>query len=150
MTEKKYEKNIIYKTPPHPTHPKDAYPSFELFAVHDGVLKGAFCFTAAWVLEKGPEPMSDYKAHYHDMDEYLIFMGDNPDNYRELGAKIELWIENEKYIITESCAIFLPKKVPHCPLIMHEIDRPFLFCSTLPGPMHTGTHVPVPKDFVAP
>ena len=77
MAEKKWEKNVIYRTPPHPYHPKDAAPSSELYHVNDEVLKGAFCYTAAWVTQPNPVKVGPQKAHYHDYDEYLIFMGGN-------------------------------------------------------------------------
>jgi hypothetical protein len=150
MAEKKWEKNIIYQTPKHPLHPKDAAPSHELFHVNESIVKGGFCFTAAWVF--APDPPKDNKldSHYHKTDEYLIFMGGNPEDQSNLYAEIELWIEEEKYMITKSCVIFIPKGIHHTPVIMHKVDRPFLFCSTLPELTLAEYHVEGPKSFVSP
>jgi mannose-6-phosphate isomerase-like protein (cupin superfamily) len=150
MVEKKWEKNIIYQTPPHPLHPKDAAPSYELYHLNDNIVKCGFCFTSAWVLEPNPRRVGPWEAHYHDSPEYLIFMGGNSEDPRNLGAEVELWIEDEKYIITKSCAVFIPTGVRHTPVIMHRVDRPFIFISTLPEPTLGEHHVAAPKSFVAP
>lgn len=150
MAKRKWEKNIVYQTPPHPFHPKDAAPSYELYHLNDNIVKGGFCFTSAWVLKPNPPKVGLWEAHYHNTPEYLFFIGGDPENPRDLGAEVELWIEDEKYIITQSCAVFIPTGVHHTPVIMHKVARPFIFGSTLPEPVLGEHHVAAPKSFVAP
>jgi hypothetical protein len=42
----------------------------------------------------------------------------------ELGGEIEFWLEDEKYMLTKSCIIFVPKGMKHCPIVFRRIDRP--------------------------
>jgi len=48
-------------------------------------------------------------------------------NPNDLGGEVEFWLENEKYILTKSCLIFVPKGLKHCPLWVIKVDRPILF-----------------------
>ena len=147
MATRKWEKNIVYQTPAHPMHPKDAAPSIELYHVNDKIVPGGFCFTAAWVLAPNPPKVGPWDSHYHKTTEYLFFIGGDPENPRDLDAEIDLWIEDEKYTITKSCAVFIPTGVHHTPVIMRKVDRPFIFGSTLPEPILGEYHVPAPKNF---
>jgi hypothetical protein len=87
------------------------------------MLKGAFYMDFVWYLavsESGPGP------HTHDFDEVLGFLGSNPQKPRELGGEMELWIENEKYLLTNTCLVFVPRGVKHCPLIARKVTAPFI------------------------
>ena len=33
-------------------------------------------------------------------------------------------------MLTKSCAVFVPAGTPHCPLVVHRVDRPFIFFTT--------------------
>ena len=37
---------------------------------------------------------------------------------------------DEKRMLTKSCAVFVPAGVPHCPLVVHRVDRPSIFFNT--------------------
>jgi hypothetical protein len=101
-----------------------------LFGLDDTVFKGAFyAGTAMYWDKKGTEPVETIPAHVHDFDEVLVFAGTIKDKPRELGGEIELWLEDEKYIITESTMIYIPKGVKHLPLIVRRIDSPIAFFS---------------------
>ena len=49
----------------------------------------------------------------------------------------EFWFEDEKHLITNSCAIYIPKGIWHAPLIYRRIDRPIFVFSTAPVPKYT-------------
>jgi hypothetical protein len=66
-------------------------------------------------------------AHTQAFGETLGFVGSDPYHPRELGGKIELWLENDQYTITRSCLIFVPTNMQHLPLIFKRVDRPFFF-----------------------
>ena len=102
----------------------------EMYYLADSVIKGAFYMTCVMVQElKGGTPVvhADGTPHAHDFDEVLLFAGTNPDNPHDLDGEIEFWIEDEKYIITKGCMVFIPKGIKHCPIIFRKIDRPVYF-----------------------
>ena len=43
---------------------------------------------------------------------------------------MEVWLGDEKRMITRTTAVFVPAGMPHCPLVFHSVDRPFIFITT--------------------
>jgi len=103
-------------------HP-NIYPQIAVIDELNGKLPGAFYLTCGLAMKKDVIPKN--KPHNHDFEEYLVFLGTNPEDPQDLGGEVELWIEDEKYIITKSTAVFIPRGLYHCPLLFHRIDRPF-------------------------
>ena len=102
----------------------------EMYYMADTIIKGAFYMTCVMVQEiKGNKPVehADGKPHSHDFDEVLLFAGTDPKNPHDLGGEIEIWIEDEKHIITKGCMIYIPKGTKHLPLIFRRIGRPVYF-----------------------
>ena len=99
----------------------------ELYSLGDEVIKGAF-YTSCVLLKdkKGTEAVELTPVHIHDFDEVLLFAGTVKDDPHDLGGEIELWLEDEQYIITRGCLVFVPKGIKHCPLIVRRIDSPIL------------------------
>jgi mannose-6-phosphate isomerase-like protein (cupin superfamily) len=137
VSEIDYSKFFITDTPRHPQHPQSRerdsdipwcdslYISDEL----DGKVPGAFYLETCMVLRTGS--VADLmESHTHDFDEYLVFLGTDPDDHLDLRGEVELWVGDEKRLLTRSCAVFVPAGVPHCPLIVHRVDRPFIFFTT--------------------
>jgi hypothetical protein len=81
------------------------------------------------VYPETPEPDS----HAHEYDETLGFFGTDFKDPYDLGGEIEIWIEDEKFLLTRSSLIFIPKGTYHCPLVIHKVDRPIFHFSTGPG-----------------
>jgi len=73
-----------------------------------------------------PEPDPVEWTHTHDFDEVLNFIGTDPDNPHDLGAEVEMQIGDEKFVLTRTTSIFIPRGVPHCPMIHRRVDRPYL------------------------
>jgi mannose-6-phosphate isomerase-like protein (cupin superfamily) len=63
----------------------------------------------------------------HDFDEIIGFIGNDPQNPTDLGGEVEFWIEDEKFMLTKSCLVYVPAGLRHCPLRVTRVDRPFLF-----------------------
>jgi len=108
----------------------------KILSLDDLVLKGASYTEAVWMWPGGPgvypetaEPLS----HAHDYDETLGFFGTDFANPYELNGEIEFWIEDERFLLTRSCLIFLPKGTYHCPLVIHRVDKPIFHFSGGPG-----------------
>ena len=140
MADGMYDKYFIYDTPRHPEHPQSRevasdvpwcdslYIDNEL----DGTLPGAFYLETCMILRTGTWPTLE-ESHTHSFDEYLVFLGTNPEDQFDLGGEIELWLGDEKHMITRSCAVFAPAGMPHCPLVVRRVDRPMIFFTTGTG-----------------
>jgi hypothetical protein len=139
MAVSKYGKYFITETPPNPLHPQNRnkvsdLPWMNTLWINEelqGKVKGALYMETNLVLrtqtgglESGGKPQS------HDWDEYLVFLGTNPEDPFDLGGEVEFWMEGEKHIITKTCAIFVPRGVYHCPFYIRRVDRPFVFITT--------------------
>jgi hypothetical protein len=97
------------------------------YYLNDDKVKGSFFMMNTWTLSmNGTKPVQLELAHTHDYDEILGFMGSDVNNVTGLGGEIEIWLEDEKYIITKSFMVFIPKGMKHCPIIIRKVDRPFL------------------------
>jgi len=81
-----------------------------------------------------PFVMED-KNHSHDYNAYMCFLGGNPLNFKEFDAEVEITLgeEQEKYVITESTVVYIPKGLKHCPLNFKRVDKPILFLHIFPS-----------------
>lgn len=141
MTEKKYLKNIVVEDVMPPPNP-EALKLMEdqekagktidrtlLLGIQDSIVKGSFFAGCEWLWGlTGSGPVNIELPHSHDFDEIIGLIGSNKSQPRELGGEVEFWMDNEEYIITKTCLMFIPKGVTHCPLIFRRIDSPiFMF-----------------------
>ena len=97
----------------------------------ENVVAGAFHMNTAWYMKEATT-LED-KPHVHDDDEIIGFFGSDPANPHDLGGEIEMWIEDEKQVITKSALLFVPAGMKHCPLILKRVDRPIFHFTTVPG-----------------
>jgi hypothetical protein len=65
-----------------------------------------------------------FEAHVHPHDEIIGFIATNPQDPKDLGAKAELWMDDEKYIVTNSFLAYFPKGLKHYPLTVTNVQRP--------------------------
>jgi hypothetical protein len=120
MADKKYE-NLIMKDF---NTGKDHIGTL-LFKFNEKVIKDTPFFTeAAWIWPKPEKIVMEAKSHSHEFEEVVTLFGSDPENPRDLCGEVEFWLGDEKYTITESSIIYVPKGVMHCPLIFHRVDRP--------------------------
>ena len=112
----------------------------KILSLDDMVIKGS-CYTEAVWMWPGDERVypetAEPNSHAHDYDETVAFFGTDFENPNELCGEIEFWIENEKFILTKSCLIFLPKNTFHCPLVIHRVDKPIFHFATGSGSVYT-------------
>jgi hypothetical protein len=131
MAKQKYSHNII-------TRPRQKdIEQWKEFGDHwkvnvyvDGdIVKGGYYLEGTWWYKASdiPEPN---ETHTHDFDEYLGFIGTNPDDPFDLGGEMELWMDGEKYTLTETSMVFIPAGVSHCPVYCRRVDRPIWFFAT--------------------
>src|SRR4030043_1531986 len=134
MHESKYGKYVVteLKTPNFPPEFVTAYKQFatRMLWMDSSVLPGAFQMNCSWYLKSSTHGA---EAHQHDVDEIIGFFSNDSKNPYDLGGEIELWLENEKFIITKSAMVFIPAGMNHCPLIIRRVDRPIFHFSTVTG-----------------
>lgn len=139
MAETKYGKYIITEPKPNARKPEDRpdEPTPDMYTrimyLDADYPKGAFYLDCNWFW-KGSDMHVRAKQHVHDFDEVLAFFGTNPEDPKDLCGEIEMWIEDEKHILTRSCTVFIPRGTKHCPLVIRRVDRPILQFTTGPSP----------------
>ena len=145
--EKKWAKYIIEKTDSdfRPADPKAAGGTNVLFinGEFDGKIPGATYMEIALISK--PRRLGEFRQHAHSFDEYVTFIGTNMDKPFDLDGVVEWWMEDEKYILTKSCAIFVPKGVYHYPFVFHEVNSPIVFIASAPA-----THYAEPREALDP
>ncbi len=137
---KKYEKLIFYDAKPldisqeelakikeEQRKEKTMVDSTHLLNLDETRAEGAPYLDFHWLWEGSAEGYLE-KEHVHDFDEFIGFIGTKgQDDPRSLDSEIEVWLGGEKYMIAESCLIFVPKGMRHCPIKFTRIGSPVLF-----------------------
>ena len=90
-----------------------------------------------WVFEI-PAPNPYVIQHAHPYEEYLIWIGTDPDNIHDLHGEVEFGIGGETYTFDTTTAIYIPKNVPHCPMTYKRVDRPHAFVALSEGGAYGG------------
>jgi len=89
--------------------------------------EGAPYMDFVW-LWKGSAKGYSEEEHTHNFDEVIGFIGSKgQQDPRDLGGEMEVWLGGEKYLISKSCLIFVPKGLKHCPIRFNRIDSPIFF-----------------------
>ena len=94
------------------------------------MIKGGFYAECMWYHTASTATV---EPHTHDFDEILAFLGGDPKDCGNLNGEIELWLDDEKHILTRSCMVFIPKGLKHCPMVVRRVDKPMLHFSIGPG-----------------
>jgi quercetin dioxygenase-like cupin family protein len=135
MAESKYGKYIVneLKMPESKKKIAGEYAKYatRILWLDDSVVEGAFHMNTAWYLKAAAT--LENVSHTHDSDEIIGFFGNNPEDPYDLGGEIEIWLEDEKHILTRTSLIFVPAGMKHCPLILRRVDRPIFHFTTVPG-----------------
>jgi hypothetical protein len=123
------------------------YPSFEtktdpiivkpVITVDNEVVPGAqFYADTKWILPGAKGEIKICDSHTHKFGEMLGFYGYNYDNIQDLGAEIEITIDNEKNILDRSFAAYVPPGVQHGPIIIRNVRRPIFWVSSGRAPKY--------------
>ena len=120
MSEKKYEYLINKEL----NREKDHIGTLMLQFNEDLIKNTPFFTDVAWIWPKPEKIVMEGESHSHEFDEIVTLFGTNPDDTRDLCGEVEFWIEDEKYELTNSSVIFIPKGTRHCPIIFHKVERP--------------------------
>ena len=120
MSERKYEYLINKEL----NREKDHIGTLMLQFNEDIIKNTPFFTDVAWIWPKPEKIVMEGESHSHEFDEIVTLFGTNPDDTRDLCGEVEFWIEDEKYELTNSSVIFIPKGTRHCPIIFHKVERP--------------------------
>ena len=96
----------------------------------ESVIPGAPYFEIMWFCaptDPGPP------THTHTFDEIIGFIGGDPDNPADIGATVKFLLGDEWYTFTKSALIYVPKGLPHSPMIFEDVKRPFIHFSGGPN-----------------
>jgi len=88
-------------------------------------LNGAPYMEAVWFCTP-KELDTEEEPHTHEFDEFLACIGSDPENPGELGGELHFFIGGEEYALDKSFILYIPAGVPHCPMYVEWLDRPFL------------------------
>jgi len=90
-------------------------------------LTGAPYTEAVWfhtTNDTGPE------EHIHDdLDEFIAFIGSDPEHPEELNGDISFLIGGEQIHTRKSTLVFVPRQIRHSPLLVHELEKDILHFS---------------------
>src|SRR4030042_1656775 len=106
------------------------------------IVPGASYMECVWIMPRPagtPAPggrRAGTEPHTHDYDEVIAFIGTNNDDPHDLGAEVELYLGDERHIITKTSLVFIPAGLKHCPLTFLRVDRPVFHSTTGPGKMY--------------
>ena len=96
-----------------------------LYRLDEKKVGGIPFFTdCAWVWPKSDDIVMKAESHSHDFDEIITLFGTDPEDPQDLCGEVEFWLGDEKYTITKSCIIYVPKGLKHCPTIFRNVRRP--------------------------
>jgi hypothetical protein len=102
---------------------KPAMPTHVMWLDGD-VVPGAFYSECVWIWPECSSEKPAAEAHVHDFLEVVTFFGTDFENPRDLGGEVELWLDNDRHIMTQSFLAYIPAGLKHCPLIVRNVKRP--------------------------
>jgi len=120
---RKYAKPLLWQEGPAGLYPEKLY-WMEGSTHMEGI---GLCFAFTYVKEPCSfHPISGMITHPYD--EVLVFGSLNIDDIRDLGGKIEITLgtEPETYYIDKPTAVCIPAGLPHGPIQITEVARPFV------------------------
>ena len=143
MGKMKYEKYIVteLKAPEWRVNLRKGKPKIGDLTLwlDDDVVKGACHVECTWMWPG--VNLINHGAHTHEYDEIVGFFGSKQEDTHDLCGEIEWWLGDEKYILTKSCMIFVPKGLQHAPLIVHRVDKPIFHFTIMHTPRYASKMV---------
>lgn len=91
----------------------------------------------SWVAPVEDEVFWVHEHVHEDFDEVLVWMGNDPNNPGDLGARLYMTIEGERHVVSTTGAVYIPKGTYHCPLGFEKVDRPFTFIAITLSPQYS-------------
>jgi len=132
-----YWKNFIFDPVPGLGHQAGSADFTHMFDLHPNIIPGSnetFC-----AMFRGPLPFwQRYRPHIHADNEILCYFGMDPDDPFDLGAEVEIYIEDEPYTFDRSCILYMPAGVQHIPWRIKNVKGKGFFAMYTHGASVTG------------
>jgi hypothetical protein len=125
MASEKYSKFIV----PAPIMQSVHFPQIKAPQINIGGSQlNGIPLTMNWSYLSEPMTLVDH-PHTHEFDQVIIFLGGDPTDIRKFGAVIEMYFgeEKEKFVITSSTYICVPKGTVHGPLTVKSVASPVVY-----------------------
>jgi hypothetical protein len=108
------------------------------------VIPGAFYSEIMWcwptrriLTPAETKKMPGVPPHTHPFTEIMGYFGTNLEDPGDLCGEIELWLEDEQFILTRSFIAYFPAGMVHCPLKHLKQDKPMFHFTMGPGQVYT-------------
>lgn len=112
-----------------------------LLWLDEKIIKGAF-YMEVCLLEPGNKSTGEWvKPHTHEFDEIIGFVGTSVENPADLGGEVIIYLDDEKHVLTETCMVYVPAGLKHCPLSLEKVSRPIVHWSVMTGKQYLWTFV---------
>jgi len=135
----KYAVDYPKKNPKYPAYRPKLDPKIvkPIVTVDNEVVPGAgFYADTKWILPGSKTEIKLAETHSHKFGEILGFFGYNYDNIQDLGAEIEIVIDNEKNLVDRSFCAYIPPGVQHGPIFVRNVTRPIFWVSSGRAPKY--------------
>jgi hypothetical protein len=121
-----YEKYLVRNPVYHSTSGTGTCPSPGMTYMSKVQVPEVSCYLElAWINDL-PNQNRQVSEHIHDFDEIILHFGGDPNAFRDLGAEIELYIDGQPIIFNTTTSIFIPKGIPHGPIVWKRITKPII------------------------
>ena len=133
MPESKYEKYAVRK-PNYEAGPgvKNRQSPTMTFMSSKQVPEANYYIELGWIYGI-PEPNPSINEHVHDYDEIVLHWGGNSETPQVLGGEIEFYIGGQPITFNTTTGIFIPKGVPHGPLVWKKFEFPHIEMAMMLG-----------------
>ena len=134
MAKKTYDKYVVQELKaPFTAEQAAQYAKFSkrILWIDKDVVPGSFQMNCSWYMK--PIPGKGVPPHTHPEDEILGFFGNDPDDPYNLHGEVEMWLGDQKFIITKTAMVFIPGGLKHCPLKLVRCDKPIFHFSVITG-----------------
>lgn len=115
----------------------------QMLGMDQAFLPGCMVTAAGWYKEDCFDP----KMVKHNSNEVLMLLGSDHDNPNELNAEVEIWIENDKLVVDQCCAVFIPAGAAHGKMAVRNLKAPVAYYYVQTD---TDTFVEEPAEATAP
>ena len=85
-----------------------------------------------WIYEM-PKPNPHIHEHVHTYDEIVVHWGGRPETPQVLGGEITFYVGVQPITFNTTTAIYIPKGVPHGPLIWNKFEFPHIEMAMMLG-----------------
>lgn len=83
-------------------------------------IKGCIYGDAGWYMA----PFCQEGMVKHDSDILIMLIGADPEDHENLNAEIELWIENDRLVLTQTSIVFVPAGTAYGNLDVRNVKKP--------------------------